>query len=138
MTPDQSSAPLFDGINVAPLVDVCLVLLLIFMLVTPLLRPGEVELPLAANPERMPENPNQYRISLSAGPPLRVSLGSNPTPVSAAAFQAAIADLHAADPHRQLVLRADRRLAYGDVKDVLRTIRRAGFENAGLIAELPR
>lgn len=138
MTSDQTSASLFDGIAVAPLVDICLVLLLIFMLVTPLLRPGEVELPLAANPERMPENPNQYQISLSAGSPPRVSLGSNPAPVSAALFRAAIADLHAADPHRQLVLRADRRLAYGDVKDVLRTIRRAGFVNAGLIAERSR
>lgn len=138
MTPNQSRARLFDGITVAPLVDVCLGLLLIFMVVTPLLRPGEVELPLAANPERMPENPNQYRISLSAGPSPRVSLGSNPVPVSAALFRDVIADLHAANPHCQLVLRADRRLAYGDVKNVLRTIRRAGFVNAGLIAERPR
>jgi biopolymer transport protein ExbD len=138
MTPDQSRARLFDGIAVAPLVDVCLVLLLIFMVLTPLLRPEEVELPLAANPERMPENPKQHRISLSAGPSPQVSLGSNPVPVSAALFREVSADLHAADPHRQLVLLADRRLAYGDVKDVLRTIRRAGFVNAGLIAERPR
>lgn len=125
---------ILSEINVTPLVDVCLVLLIIFMLVTPLL-PVDVDLPTAPNPERMPEDPNQYRVSLSVGPPPRISLGSNPVPVSPAEFRDAIQRLHEADPDRQLALRCDRRLAYGDVKEILQEIHRAGFTNAGLIAE---
>lgn len=131
----QRGSSILAEINVTPLVDVCLVLLIIFMLVTPLLPPGDVDLPVAPNPERMPENPNQYRISLSVGPPTRISLGSNPAPVSTVDFRSAIARLHEADPDRQVALRCDRRLAYGDVKMILQEICRAGFTNAGLIAE---
>ena len=54
-------------INVTPLVDVCLVLLIIFMVVTPLLQKGvAVTLPETANPSKMPENAKQLTMAINA------------------------------------------------------------------------
>ncbi len=50
-------------------------------------------------------------------------------------FPAEAAALYEKDPQRPIVLRADRKLAYGEVKEVTRTLRDAGFQNVGLIAE---
>ena len=53
-------------INVTPLVDVCLVMLIIFMVVTPLLRAGaDVNLPQTDRPPGMPEGPKQKTISMT-------------------------------------------------------------------------
>src|SRR4030081_3335791 len=55
-------------INVTPLVDVCLVLLIIFMVCTPMLQKGiDVQLPETKIPEKMPENSKQVTISIQTG-----------------------------------------------------------------------
>ncbi len=68
-----------SDINVTPLVDVCLVLLIIFMVVTPMLQKGvDVQLPTTDNPDKKPENANQTLISVKwANPPLYY-FGQNP------------------------------------------------------------
>jgi len=54
-----------SDINVTPLVDVVLVLLIIFMVVTPMLQKGvSVKLPVTTNPDKKPDNPNQVIISI--------------------------------------------------------------------------
>ena len=54
-----------SDINVTPLVDVCLVLLIIFMVVTPMLQKGvDVSLPETGNPEKMPEGQKQLTVSI--------------------------------------------------------------------------
>jgi len=123
-------------INVTPLVDVCLVLLIIFMLVTPLMTTGvEVELPEISRPDAKPENANQLQISVSAGDPPLISMGTNPAPISSAEFQRRIQELSEADPEKEIVVRADRRLSYGAVKAVLKTLGEARFRNVGLIGQ---
>jgi biopolymer transport protein ExbD len=62
-----SSAALTSDINVTPLVDVCLVLLIIFMVVTPMLQKGvPVNLPVTEDPEKTPDTEKQLLISLKS------------------------------------------------------------------------
>jgi biopolymer transport protein ExbD len=121
-------------INVTPLVDVCLVLLIIFMVVTPLLE-HSVELPKAEKPLRWPAEPARSKVTIAYGPPVKLSLDDDPGPLSDSAFQELIRALHEQNPRREILLRADRRLSYGEVKRVLGYVQAAGFANVGLVAE---
>src|SRR5262245_56806202 len=122
-------------INVTHLVDVCLVLLIIFMVVTPLL--NQVELPQAPEPAAWPAEPARTRITLALGPPVAIYVDDDPGPLSEAAFEELMRALHAQQPGRQILLRADRRLAYGEVKRILRIVQAVGFASVGLVAERP-
>jgi len=122
-------------INVTPLVDVCLVLLIIFMVVTPLL--NQVELPQAPEPAAWPAEPARTRITLALGPPVAISVDNDPGPLSEAALEELMRALHALQPERQILVRADKRLAYGEVKRILRIVQAVGFASVGLVAERP-
>jgi biopolymer transport protein ExbD len=123
-----------SDINVTPLVDVCLVLLIIFMVVTPMLQKGvNVQLPTTDNPDKKPENANQTLVSVKwANPPLYY-FGQNP--LSKQDFQKELDELYQRKPSAELVIKADQRLKYSDVKDVMKMSKDAGFQNVGLIAE---
>ena len=124
-------------INVTPLVDVCLVLLIIFMVVTPLAN-VEVKLPVATRPEAWPAEPARSRITLEFGDPPRISLDNDPGPLSIAALDSLLRAIRKGHPGREIVLRADRRLSYSEVKKVLESVQSAGFPAVGLVAEKPR
>ena len=118
-----------SDINVTPLVDVCLVLLIIFMVVTPLLQKGvSVQIPQGENPDKKPENSKQKLISVQY-------YMDDPKPKSKAEFQAALDELYQRNPSAELVIKADQRLKYGDVKEVFKMTKDAGFQDVGLIAE---
>ena len=59
----------------------------------------------------------------------------DPNPMGEAALETLLRAIHAQDPRREISLRADRRLAYGEVKRVLRFVQAAGFPAVGLVAE---
>ena len=123
-----------SDINVTPLVDVCLVLLIIFMVVTPLLQKGiSVQLPSTDNPAKKPENDKQKLISVVAQTPPLYYIESKPYPKTE--FQKELDELYQRSPSTELVIKADKRLKYGDVKDVMKMSKEAGFQNIGLIAE---
>ena len=124
-------------INVTPLVDVCLVLLIIFMVVTPLAN-GEVELPIVTRPEVWPAEPARSRITLEYGDPTRISLDDDPGPLSMPALASLLRAIRHGHPRREIVIRADRRLPYSEVKKILESIQEAGFPAVGLVAEKPR
>jgi len=111
--------------NVTPLVDVVLVLLIIFMVVAPRLdQDVQVDLPGIFNPD--PEVDG-------AADPLKVSVarvGEYYIGERKLDLDGAIAELgaaHAADPLRRLVLRADAKLRYGDVRELLARSQQVGF-----------
>ncbi len=127
--------PVRAEINVTPLVDVCLVLLIIFMVVTPLIDGRDVQVPEAPAPEKWPAPAARSKVTLAYGPPRAISLDNDPGPLSEAAFEELVRALHSQNPNREMVLRADRRLPYGEIKRVLQSIQAAGFRTIGLVAE---
>jgi biopolymer transport protein TolR len=123
-----------SDINVTPLVDVCLVLLIIFMVVTPLLQKGiSVQIPQTDNPDKKPENSKQKLISVVFTSPPAYFMDAKQ--YSKAEFQQALDELYQRNPSAELVIKADQRLKYGDVKDVFKMTKDAGFQDVGLIAE---
>ena len=124
-----------SDINVTPLVDVCLVLLIIFMVVTPLLQSGiSVQLPETQNPDKKPEGEKQKVITVNYAPPPAYFLTGN-QPMAKAELQKALEELYQRSPQTDLVIKADQRLKYGEVKEVMRITKEAGFQNVGLIAQ---
>jgi biopolymer transport protein TolR len=128
-------APLNADINVTPLVDVCLVLLIIFMVVTPMLQKGvPVNLPVTEEPERTPDTEKQLQISVKTDG--TVYLGS--TVVRKEQVQSELEQIHSRTPDREIAVKADRTAKYGAVIDVLKACREVGFNNVGLIAQPKR
>jgi biopolymer transport protein TolR len=120
-----------SDINVTPLVDVCLVLLIIFMVVTPLLTNAKVALPETRTPDVLPEREGQLTVSIQANGGLSIG----PRPVAEANLAAALREIHARSPEREVVVKGDRRLSYQQVRQVLRQVNAAGFAKAGLATE---
>ena len=127
-----SHAALNSDINVTPLVDVCLVLLIIFMVVTPMLQKGvPVNLPVTSDPDKTPDTDKQLQISVKADG--SVYLG--PNVVRKEEVKTALDEIHARTPDREIAVKGDRLVKYGDVLDVLKACRDVGFNDVGLIAQ---
>ena len=119
-------------INVTPLVDVCLVLLIIFMVVTPMLQKGvPVNLPVTEDPEKTPDTDKQLQISVKSDG--TVYLGS--LPVIKQQVQDELQKIHDRTPDREIAVKGDKLVKYGAVLDALKACREVGFNNVGLIAQ---
>jgi len=120
-------------INVTPLVDVCLVLLIIFMVVTPMLGTGDITLPRTAQPSKKPEDQKQIVLNVKYGnPPI---LGIGESTYSRSDFERVLDEDYQRNSTRPVVIKADARLSWKDVRDVMRIAKDAGFENVGLITD---
>jgi len=127
-----SHAALTSDINVTPLVDVCLVLLIIFMVVTPMLQKGvPVNLPVTNQPEKTPDTEKQLQISVKADG--TVYLG--PNVVRKDEVQRSLEQIHEKTPDREIAVKGDRLVKYGDVLDVLKACREVGFNDVGLVTQ---
>jgi len=127
----RSQAVLESNINVTPLVDVCLVLLIIFMVVVPVMVTGvPVKLPIAKG-DPVPEAQRQLAITVKDDG--TVYLGS--VVVRREQVVSELLRLHAESPERSVAVRGDQRIAYGEVVKVLDACRAAGYNDVRLIAQ---
>jgi biopolymer transport protein TolR len=124
---------LLGEINVTPLVDVVLVLLLVFMVTAPMMSRGiDVSLPVADQPRIDPQD----RITVSVGADERVYVGDRP--VNLALLEDHLRGLIMGRPSKVVYLRADKSLRYGKVIEVVDRINKAGVERIGFAYELPQ
>jgi biopolymer transport protein TolR len=121
-----------SDINVTPLVDVCLVLLIIFMVVTPMLQKGKpVMLPQTDRPDKKPESDKELIISVQSDKTIFIDTKWFPPKD----FEAKMKELGERAANKDILVKADRTLNFGDVKSVMRMIKDGGFERVGLITE---
>ncbi len=126
-----------SNINVTPMVDVMLVLLIIFMVITPLLRPGpQVELARADNPLQMPDADKENAVVLAINREGRVFLGNDQ--IRPADLMQKIRDRIANRTDQKVFVKADARSRYGAVVEVVDIARSAGASELGLLTEQRR
>jgi biopolymer transport protein TolR len=115
--------------NVTPLVDVVLVLLIIFMVIVPQLEAGaSITPPSVRNPDAMDATAESASVLLTKNGDVILER----VPLAAGALGGELVALHKRDPHRTLRIKADRETPYGMVREVYRTAQVAGFPAAGL------
>jgi biopolymer transport protein ExbD len=128
----RRGAAALGEINVTPLVDVVLVLLLVFMVTAPMMSRGvDVSLPVAD----IPQNEEEDRITVSIRADGRVYVGSNP--VNLVLLEQTLQGMLQGRAARIAYLRADERLRYGKVIEVVDKMKRAGVEQIGFVYVLP-
>jgi biopolymer transport protein TolR len=126
------NAGIKSDINVTPLVDVVLVLLIIFMVVTPMLQRGkDVRLPKAHQVEKDQDRPDPIIVSVT--PDKRVYIENDS--YDDRSFQEKLADELTQKPGRPILLKGDQSLAYGEVRRVMNLARKAGARGVSLGVE---
>ena len=118
-------------INVTPLVDVMLVLLIVFMVTAPLMQSGvKVDLP-RASAQQMEHSEEKLVLTITRD--RRILLGNVEIP--AAQLETKLATNARVQKDKELYLHADRSLPYGQVVEIMAVARRAGVESLGMITE---
>lgn len=124
----RSGAPMSD-INMTPLIDVMLVLLVIFILTAPLMT---TSLPLNL-PKAEGQTPNAAADTLSLGLDAKGQLYLDDKPVARAALQARARNIAQRNPDTEVRLQADEKVPYGQVAEVLALLQQAGLTRIGFI-----
>ena len=125
-----------SDINVTPMVDVMLVLLIIFMVITPLLTKGQqVDLVKAKNPIAMKEADADDAIILAITSNGSVFLQPGNNRVDIGEIPSKVSDLLTGRLDKTVYVRADSRTKYQAVEDVVDALRAAGVDQLGLITE---
>ncbi len=119
-------------INVTPLVDVCLVLLIIFMVVTPMLQQGvDVLLPQGPHAEKKPGKEQDLIISIKQDGTVFVGQDWIPDRNLVTYLRAE----HQKDPTRNVMLKADKRINFGKVRMVMKAANDADFSGVSILTE---
>ena len=121
-------------INVTPMVDVMLVLLIIFMVITPMLQKGvSVEMAKAHNTRKMMEAEKEDAVLVAVTKDGSVFLGS--TKIPASELSPKVKDMLANKVDKTVYIKSDSRAKYKDVVEVVDNVRAAGVDNVGLLTE---
>jgi biopolymer transport protein ExbD len=121
-----------SDINVTPLVDVMLVLLIIMILVAPMLQQGvSVRLPVASNTTSKPETQDQTVVAIAANKAMYL----NAKPVQEVELATRISEIIESKSDKMVLIKADEEVEYGAVMAAMDRLREAGVEDIGLITE---
>jgi biopolymer transport protein TolR len=123
-----------SNINVTPMVDVMLVLLIIFMVITPMLQ-NKVQIDMAKvdNPTNMPDADKEDAIVVAITRDGGVFLGQNKIALSELGGQ--VRDKLADKPGKTIYVRADARAQFRAVEDAIDAVRTAGVDDVGLLTQ---
>ena len=131
MSVSKSDDEITSEPNVVPLCDILLVLLIIFMVVTPLVKKGvDVKLPTALNMIDFPENPEIVLSIKKDG-----TLWLNNTKVEEEELSVLLEEIMLSASDKKLYLKADQELEFGRVVEIIAPLKEAGVEVVGIIAE---
>jgi biopolymer transport protein TolR len=123
-----------SNINVTPMVDVMLVLLIIFMVITPMLQNKvAVDMAKVDNPTSMPDADKEDAIVVAITRDGGVFLGQNR--VALTELGGKVRDKLADTPGKTIFVRADARAQYRAVEDAIDAVRTAGVEDVGLLTQ---
>jgi len=123
-----------SNINVTPMVDVMLVLLIIFMVITPMLQKGvSVDMAKVNNPVPMPDADKEDALLVSVMRDGKIYFGSDV--VTADALTQKVKDRLANRVDKRVFIKSDARAKYGNVVDVVDNVRSAGVDDVGLLTE---
>ncbi|MDP2998380.1 MAG: biopolymer transporter ExbD [Bryobacterales bacterium] len=129
----KAAAPVSD-INVTPMVDVMLVLLIIFMVITPMLTKGvSVDMAKTRNPISMQAADKEDAVLVAVTRDGKVFLGSTSTPVDQ--LPGKVKDMLTSKLDKTCYLKSDARARYERVVEVIDNLRAAGVDQLGLITE---
>ena len=122
-------------INVVPLIDVMLVLLVVFMITAPFINPGQVDLPSVGKTAPAASLPLEVIIKESGEFKLRDRAGdSMERSVQKSLLADEIRALHRARPDQPVVIAADKGVRYQEVMDVMTLLQQARITRIGLLA----
>jgi biopolymer transport protein ExbD/biopolymer transport protein TolR len=131
---ERSAGPTpMSDINMTPLIDVMLVLLVIFMITAPLMA-SSLKLDLPKTDAAQPNETPRF-IAVALDPQGRFHFGEEP--LADDAFTARIAEAAKANPQTEVQLRADRSVPYGRVAELIGIVQKAGLNRIGFVAESP-
>ncbi|HEY6419509.1 MAG TPA: protein TolR [Candidatus Binataceae bacterium] len=124
---------LVSQINVTPLVDVMLVLLVIFMVTAPIIQQGvEVSLP-KVKADALAGKEEQFVVSITRDNQIYL----NDAKLDAVELTAKLQAISQERPDREVFIRADEQVTYGVVIRTMAAIKAAGIENVGMVTEMP-
>jgi biopolymer transport protein ExbD/biopolymer transport protein TolR len=130
----QKSPPPVSDINVTPMVDVMLVLLIIFMVITPMLSKGvPIDLVKTRNPIAMAAADRTDAVLISVTRDGKTFLGRDPVPADQLAPK--VKDMLSNRTDKECFLKADTRAKYQVVMDVVQNLQAAGVDQLGLLTE---
>jgi len=133
----QKAPPPVADINVTPMVDVMLVLLIIFMVVTPMLTKGQpIDLVRTHHPVTMQAADKEDAVLISVTRNGGVFLSPGNLKITPDQLPEKVKDLLTNKTDKMVYIKSDARARYGVVEDVVDNIRAAGVDQIGLITEM--
>ena len=131
MATQGSNSPFMSDINVTPLVDVMLVLLIIFMVTAPMMMQGvSVSLPQTTS-KPLPAEKEHLIITIDSGQQIFI----NDYKIALEALQAKLKKIYEGRSDQKVYLRADKGVPYGVVVRVMSEVKDAGVEKLGMVTE---